>query len=38
LHPVQAKGADSTVKKSTYEGNSGTFTVPGRTVAVFVLS
>ncbi|MFF9566126.1 pullulanase-type alpha-1,6-glucosidase [Streptomyces sp. NPDC014685] len=38
LHPVQAKGADSTVRKSTYERNSGTFTVPGRTVAVFVLS
>lgn len=35
LHPVQAKGADSTVKKSTYEQSSGSFTVPGRTVAVF---
>ncbi|WP_406001268.1 pullulanase-type alpha-1,6-glucosidase [Streptomyces sp. NBC_00829] len=35
LHPVQAAGADSTVKKAAYEGSSGTFTVPGRTVAVF---
>ncbi|MFF9072863.1 pullulanase-type alpha-1,6-glucosidase [Streptomyces sp. NPDC014872] len=35
LHPVQAKGADPTVKKSTYEQSSGSFTVPGRTVAVF---
>lgn len=35
LHPVQAAGADSTVKKSTYEESSGRFTVPGRTVAVF---
>jgi pullulanase-type alpha-1,6-glucosidase len=38
LHPVQAAGADSTVKKSTYERSSGSFTVPGRTVAVFSLS
>ncbi|THA60264.1 pullulanase-type alpha-1,6-glucosidase [Streptomyces sp. A0958] len=37
LHPVQAKGADSTVKRSTYERSSGSFTVPGRTVAVFTL-
>ncbi|MFF4096345.1 pullulanase-type alpha-1,6-glucosidase [Streptomyces sp. NPDC001834] len=35
LHPVQAKGADPTVKKSTFERSSGRFTVPGRTVAVF---
>ncbi|MCX5557128.1 pullulanase-type alpha-1,6-glucosidase [Streptomyces sp. NBC_00038] len=35
LHPVQAAGADSTVKSSTYAANSGTFAVPGRTVAVF---
>ncbi|MFJ8857214.1 pullulanase-type alpha-1,6-glucosidase [Streptomyces sp. NPDC102451] len=35
LHPVQAAGADATVKKSSYEGKSGGFTVPGRTVAVF---
>ncbi|MEU0145652.1 pullulanase-type alpha-1,6-glucosidase [Streptomyces sp. NPDC006288] len=35
LHPVQAAGADATVKKSSYDGKSGSFTVPGRTVAVF---
>ncbi|MFB4425032.1 pullulanase-type alpha-1,6-glucosidase [Streptomyces sp. QL37] len=35
LHPVQAAGADAAVKKSSYEGKSGSFTVPGRTVAVF---
>ncbi|NEE19424.1 DUF3372 domain-containing protein, partial [Streptomyces sp. SID7499] len=37
LHPVQAKGADSTVKRARYDGESATFTVPGRTVAVFTL-
>ncbi|WP_399225745.1 pullulanase-type alpha-1,6-glucosidase [Streptomyces sp. TRM49041] len=35
LHPVQAGGADTTVKSSAYEAASGTFTVPARTVAVF---
>ncbi|KUO13189.1 pullulanase-type alpha-1,6-glucosidase [Streptomyces sp. DSM 15324] len=35
LHPVQASGADSTVKASSYVRESGTFAVPGRTVAVF---
>lgn len=35
LHPVQQAGADSTVKKASFEGSSGTFAVPGRTVAVF---
>ncbi|MFG2670267.1 pullulanase-type alpha-1,6-glucosidase [Streptomyces sp. NPDC048445] len=35
LHPVQAAGADSTVKEATYGRSSGSFTVPGRTVAVF---
>jgi pullulanase-type alpha-1,6-glucosidase len=35
LHEVQAAGADSTVKESSYERVSGTFAVPGRTVAVF---
>ncbi|MEV0095307.1 pullulanase-type alpha-1,6-glucosidase [Streptomyces sp. NPDC050738] len=35
LHPVQAAGADSTVKSASYERNSGSFTVPARTVAVF---
>jgi pullulanase/glycogen debranching enzyme len=36
LHPVQAAGADSTVKEASYEKKSGTFAVPGRTVAVFL--
>ncbi|MFJ8541876.1 pullulanase-type alpha-1,6-glucosidase [Streptomyces sp. NPDC093586] len=35
LHPVQASGADSVVKKAAYAKESGTFTVPARTVAVF---
>ncbi|WP_374196985.1 pullulanase-type alpha-1,6-glucosidase [Streptomyces sp. ISL-100] len=35
LHPVQASGADATVKKSTYDPPTATFTVPARTVAVF---
>ncbi|MGN5635235.1 pullulanase-type alpha-1,6-glucosidase [Streptomyces sp. AC154] len=35
LHPVQAAGANPTVKKATYGRSSGSFTVPGRTVAVF---
>ncbi|MGW5173018.1 pullulanase-type alpha-1,6-glucosidase [Streptomyces sp. NPDC004082] len=35
LHPVQAAGADSTVKSAAYAAESGTFAVPGRTVAVF---
>ncbi len=35
LHPVQATGADPTVKSSSYAAESGTFAVPGRTVAVF---
>ncbi|MGX1546403.1 pullulanase-type alpha-1,6-glucosidase [Streptomyces adustus] len=35
LHPVQASGADATVKSAAYDRDSGTFAVPGRTVAVF---
>ncbi|MFF5566676.1 pullulanase-type alpha-1,6-glucosidase [Streptomyces sp. NPDC012623] len=35
LHPAQAAGSDRTVKRSSYERSSGTFTVPARTVAVF---
>ncbi|MGW2380512.1 pullulanase-type alpha-1,6-glucosidase [Streptomyces sp. NPDC001658] len=35
LHAVQKAGADSTVRSSSYERVSGTFAVPGRTVAVF---
>jgi hypothetical protein len=34
LHPVQASGGDPIVKQSTYQ--AGTFSVPARTVAVFV--
>ncbi|GLP68735.1 1,4-alpha-glucan branching enzyme [Streptomyces sp. TUS-ST3] len=36
LHPVQAAGADSTVKAASYAKESGTFAVPARTVAVFM--
>ena len=35
LHPVQAGGADATVKSATYNPATGAFTVPARTVAVF---
>jgi pullulanase-type alpha-1,6-glucosidase len=35
LHPVQASGSDAVVKSAAYAEESGTFTVPGRTVAVF---
>ncbi|MEV4624580.1 pullulanase-type alpha-1,6-glucosidase [Asanoa sp. NPDC049573] len=35
LHPVQATGGDPVVKAAHYNGG-GTFTVPARTVAVFV--
>jgi pullulanase-type alpha-1,6-glucosidase len=34
LHPAQATGSDPVVKQSSFD--SGTFTVPARTVAVFV--
>ncbi|MFE6171676.1 pullulanase-type alpha-1,6-glucosidase [Streptomyces sp. NPDC056464] len=35
LHPVQASGADPIVKSASYEEETGTFAIPGRTVAVF---
>ncbi|MER7486788.1 alpha-1,6-glucosidase domain-containing protein, partial [Streptomyces sp. NPDC126497] len=35
LHPVQAAGADRVVRTATYTKSTGTFEVPGRTVAVF---
>ncbi|MEV5612532.1 pullulanase-type alpha-1,6-glucosidase [Streptomyces sp. NPDC052225] len=35
LHPVQAAGSDQAVKSASYTKSSGTFEVPGRTVAVF---
>ncbi|MDQ0931478.1 glycosidase [Streptomyces turgidiscabies] len=34
LHPLLRAGADSVVESATYERESGTFAVPGRTVAV----
>jgi pullulanase/glycogen debranching enzyme len=36
LHPVQAGGSDAVVKTATYNSATGAFTVPPRTVAVFV--
>lgn len=36
LHPVQAGGVDRVVQQSGFDPATGTFTVPGRTVAVFV--
>lgn len=35
LHPVQAAGADGTVKQATYDAGTGEFKAPARTVAVF---
>ena len=37
LHVVQTTGSDAVVKRSSFDETSGTFTVPGRTTAVFVL-
>jgi pullulanase-type alpha-1,6-glucosidase len=36
LHPVQAAGSDPVVRAATYQPATGSFTVPARTVAVFV--
>ncbi|MFC7598129.1 pullulanase-type alpha-1,6-glucosidase [Terrabacter sp. GCM10028922] len=36
LSPVQADGADTVVKQAAYDASTGAFSVPGRTVAVFV--
>ncbi|MDQ6937346.1 MAG: pullulanase-type alpha-1,6-glucosidase [Actinomycetota bacterium] len=36
LNPVQASSTDPVVKTSTFNRSAGTFTTPGRTVAVFV--
>ncbi|MET8409787.1 pullulanase-type alpha-1,6-glucosidase [Streptomyces sp. NPDC005195] len=38
LHPVQRTGTDPVVKSAAYTKETGTFTVPGRTVAVFSLT
>ncbi|MEV8531265.1 pullulanase-type alpha-1,6-glucosidase [Streptomyces sp. NPDC051211] len=35
LHPVQAAGSDPVVRQSAYDGATGTFTTPARTVSVF---
>lgn len=37
LHPVQANSVDPLLQEASYEFESGTFVVPGRTTAVFVL-
>jgi pullulanase-type alpha-1,6-glucosidase len=36
LHPLQAASADPVARQSTFDSGTGTFTVPPRTVAVFV--
>jgi len=36
LHPVQATSADPIVRTAAFDDATGTFTVPGRTTAVFV--
>jgi pullulanase-type alpha-1,6-glucosidase len=37
LHPIQQASADETVRAAGFDAASGTFTIPGRTTAVFVL-
>jgi pullulanase len=36
LHPVQSAGSDARVKTASFNGTTGAYTVPGRTIAVFV--
>jgi pullulanase len=36
LHPVQAISSDPVVRTSKYQYQTGTFTVPARTTAVFI--
>jgi pullulanase-type alpha-1,6-glucosidase len=36
LHPVQAVSQDAVVRKSKFQGRTGTFTIPPRTTAVFI--
>lgn len=38
LHPVQQGSVDERLKLAVFDGESGTFTVPGRTTAIFVLA
>jgi pullulanase-type alpha-1,6-glucosidase len=37
LHPIQQQSADEAVRGSAFDPVAGTFTIPGRTAAVFVL-
>jgi hypothetical protein len=36
LHPVQAFSQDSVVRGAKFQKNTGTFTIPARTTAVFI--
>ncbi|WP_229415691.1 alpha-1,6-glucosidase domain-containing protein [Pseudoduganella armeniaca] len=36
LHPIQRNGSDAVVKSAAYDARNGSFTIPGRTTAVFV--
>ena len=36
LHPVQAFSGDTVVRTSKYQSQTGSFTVPARTTAVFI--
>ncbi len=38
LHPVQANSSDPVVRTASFDPQSGAFTVPGRTAAVFVVA
>jgi len=38
LHPLQQASNDETVKGATFDGDTGTFTVPARTTAVFQIA
>ena len=38
LHPIFVNSGDAIVQTSTFDASTGTFTVPGRTTAVFVLA
>ena len=37
LHPIQASSVDPVVQTAAFDAAAGAFSVPGRTVAVFVL-
>lgn len=37
LHPIQARSADGVVRSAQFDSATGTFSVPGRTTAVFVI-